>query len=206
MLEPAGGAGAGVVSTKAFVAVPQPIASIGGPPTDRRTKLPPVAAIPAVYVASATVAYVPTALAMSRWRPGPRSISVVQPTRRVALAPVADAYASSRPSRSIGAAPALVISTYSSEAPAPPVTTSAIRSPGDTGQATAGAWWPAAGGDPEAGATVRARVATDHARTNAARAARRARTIDDLPAGIRAAGLRCSGCLLPAAHLEVNRD
>src|SRR5664279_469619 len=95
---------------------------------------------------------------------------------------------------------------YSSEAEAPPVTTSAINRLDDTGQATVGASWPPAGGDPDAGAAVSDREATNHARTNAARAARRARTIDDLPAGIRGAGLRCSGCLLPRPHPELNRD
>ena len=43
------------------------------------------------------------------------------------------------PARSAGTAPAFVISTYSSEADAPPVTTSAIRSPAEGGHATTAA-------------------------------------------------------------------
>lgn len=93
---------------------------------------------------------------------------------------------------------------YSSEADAPPVTTSAINRPDDAGHETAAVVWPPAGGDPEAGAAVSAREATDHARINAARAARRARTIDDLPAGMREAGLPCSGWALSRAQPELN--
>jgi hypothetical protein len=58
-LEPAGGALAAVPSTKLFVASPQPTASIGAPPTTRRTIDPPVAANPPLYVASATAAKTP---------------------------------------------------------------------------------------------------------------------------------------------------
>ncbi len=59
MLEPAAGAGAGAPSTKAFVASPHPTASIGVPPAGRRTTVPPVAAIPVVYVRSAIDAQTP---------------------------------------------------------------------------------------------------------------------------------------------------
>ena len=45
-LDPAAGAGAGVPSTNAFVASPQPIASIGEPPVTRNATAPPVEAKP----------------------------------------------------------------------------------------------------------------------------------------------------------------
>lgn len=48
MLDPAGGAGATAVSMTAFEAAPHPTASIGAPPAGRRTRAPPVAAMPAV--------------------------------------------------------------------------------------------------------------------------------------------------------------
>ncbi len=53
-LDPADGADAAVLSTNAFVASPQPIASIAAPPTTRSATAPPVAAKPPEYVASAT--------------------------------------------------------------------------------------------------------------------------------------------------------
>jgi hypothetical protein len=56
MLDPAGDAAAAAVSRKAFVASPQPTASIGVPPVGRSVSAPPVAAMPAVYVASAWAA------------------------------------------------------------------------------------------------------------------------------------------------------
>ena len=63
---PAGGAGATEPSTKAFVASPQPIASIALPPIGRTASAPPVAAKPPLYVASAAAAKIPLALATSR--------------------------------------------------------------------------------------------------------------------------------------------
>jgi hypothetical protein len=66
MLDEAAGAGADAPSTNALAASPQPKASIGVPPTGRRTTAPPVAARPPEYVVSAVDAYAPAALAMSR--------------------------------------------------------------------------------------------------------------------------------------------
>jgi hypothetical protein len=50
------------------------------------------------------------------------------------------------------------------------------------------------------GAAARTSAATDQIRTNAARAARRARTINDLPAGIREADLGCRAAPLLGTH------
>ena len=63
MLDEAGGATAALPSTHAFVASPQPTASITVPPVVRSTSAPPVAAIPLLHVASATDAKTPAALA-----------------------------------------------------------------------------------------------------------------------------------------------
>ncbi len=87
MLWPGGGAAAAVPSTKAFVASPQPIASIGVPPTCRRTSAPPVAAKPPEYVASAVDAYVPVAFATSRCWPVTSSVSSVQVAFLVTVEP-----------------------------------------------------------------------------------------------------------------------
>jgi hypothetical protein len=87
MLWPGGGAAAAVPSTKAFVASPQPTASIGAPPTGRRTSAPPVAASPPEYVASAVEAYVSTAFATSRCCPVTSSVSSVHVAFRVTVEP-----------------------------------------------------------------------------------------------------------------------
>src|SRR5450756_1577252 len=89
------------------------------------------------------------------------------------------------PARSAGTAPAFVISTYSSEADAPPVTTSAMRSPVDGGHATAatgrrftigaGVAW--GRGGPPTNVASRSRLAS------APNAALLGARMDDLPAG-----------------------
>ncbi len=91
MLLPAGGAGAGLPSTNCPTAVPQPTASIGDPPIGRITRLPPVAARPSAYVASARAPKAPFALAMSTWRPGGTTTDEVHATRRETVTPLADA-------------------------------------------------------------------------------------------------------------------
>ena len=88
MLDPAGGAGAAVPSTKAFVASPQASASIGLPPTTRSTIAPPVAAKPDEYVASATAAWMPAAFAITRWRPGSRIVDADHVALRVTVEPL----------------------------------------------------------------------------------------------------------------------
>jgi hypothetical protein len=88
MLDPAAGAGAAVPSTKVFVASPQATASTGLPPTTRSTIAPPVAAKPEEYVASASSAKIPAALAMSRWRPGSRTVDEGHVVLRVTVEPV----------------------------------------------------------------------------------------------------------------------
>jgi hypothetical protein len=79
----------------------------------------------------------PAAFATSRCCPGERILGDAKLALRVTVAPEADAYTSSQPPRSAVAGPALAISTYSSEAEAPPVMTSATTNPPDGGQATA---------------------------------------------------------------------
>ena len=68
--------------------------------------------------------------------PDRRSIEVAHDAFRVTVLPVLVTYATSRPARSIGLDAAFVSSTYSSDAEAPPVTTSATSSPVDAGHAT----------------------------------------------------------------------
>jgi hypothetical protein len=87
-LELAAGAGAAAPSTNAFVASPQPTASIGVPPIGRSTIAPPVAANPPEYVASASGATTPAALAMSRWRPAASTVLAGHDALRVIVEPV----------------------------------------------------------------------------------------------------------------------
>src|SRR3982751_5052907 len=78
-------------------------------------------------------AYVPRLLAIKRCWPGPSGWLVDQGAFRVTVAPDDVAYTTSRPDRSTDWPLALVSSTYSSDADAPPVTTSATRSAPETG-------------------------------------------------------------------------
>ncbi len=87
-LEPAAGAGMAVVSTKAFVASPQPTASIGAPPIGRSTNAPPVAANPPEYVTSAVAAKMPAVLAMRMCWPAPSGWVAAQVALRVTVEPV----------------------------------------------------------------------------------------------------------------------
>ena len=140
MLEPAGGASAGVPSTNAFVASPQPTASIG----DRH----PPAGQPAPRQSRR--------FRPCRWRP--RSAHRSQPHWRSGHGgrdraawrvsqPARFGWRLFRPTRRRrprirsgrpGPSPAFVSSTYSSDADAPPVTTSAISRPLEGGQLTPG--------------------------------------------------------------------
>jgi hypothetical protein len=84
-----GGAAAGDPSTNPFEASPQPTASTGAPPIGRRTSVPPVAASPPLYVASAMAAKAPTPFATRRCWPGARRSGPLQATFRVTVPPVA---------------------------------------------------------------------------------------------------------------------
>src|SRR5215217_801865 len=128
MLEPAGGAAATVPSTNVLLASPQPTASTGAPPTDRRTSAPPVAANPPEYAMSAMDPYTPELLASRRRWPGSSGRGSVHAALRVTVDPLEVTYTTSSPARSTGAGPALTISTNSSLADEPPVTTSERRS------------------------------------------------------------------------------
>ena len=88
MLEPAGGAGAAVPSTKALVASPQPIASVALPPIGRMARAPPVADRPPLYVASAEAAKIPLTLATSRCCPEVSACGPGQLALRVTVVPL----------------------------------------------------------------------------------------------------------------------
>jgi hypothetical protein len=190
-LDPAAGAGAATPSTNVFDASPHATASIGLPPTARRTIAPPVAAKPPEYVASAIGAWIPAAFAIRRWRPGSRTVDDAQVALRVTVEPLDVAYTISSPARSTGPLPAFAISANSSEADAPPVWTSETTKV-EVGQATARAnvgifgigadtrgpgRWAAKAKD------VASRTRT-RANGRAVRPTRRVRDIDDLPAGL----------------------
>ena len=100
---------------------------------------------------------------------------------RVTVPPVLVTYATSSPARSTAADEAFVSSTYSSDAEAPPVTTSAISSPVDGGHATATCTEPSVS-DCVPGEAIAVALRT-RMRTAAAAAAIRARAIEDLRAG-----------------------
>ena len=191
MLDPAAGAGATVPSTNAFVASPQPTASIGVPPIGRSTIAPPVAANPPLYVASATGAKTPAEFAISTCRPGSRIVAAVHEAFRVTVLPVDVAYTTSSPVRSTATAPAFEISANSSDADAPPVCTSDTTSV-EVGHATAAAR--SAGneaaddGRPASASDARTR------RSSTAWPAPRTRSIDDLPAGAGGSRLQRVGC------------
>src|SRR6185295_10172575 len=102
---------------------------------------------------------------------------------------------SSSPARSTGDVPAFAISANSSEADAPPVWTSDTTSV-ETGHATAAAATPPAAPADRGESGRRAAAANDAASKARTRAsdraigpARRARDIDDLPAGCRVGGV-----------------
>ena len=123
-LDDAGGAGATVPSTKAFVASPHPIASTTAPPTTRSATAPPVAAKPPVKEASPRPTNEPAPLTTRiRW-PDARMVDTVHVALRVTVEPLDVAYTSSRPIRSVGPAPWFAISTNSSDALDPPVCSS----------------------------------------------------------------------------------
>ena len=188
----AGGAGAALPSTNALTASPHPTASIGAPPTVRSTIDPPVAARPPDQVPSAELAKAPSAFASSTWRPGSTGSDPVHAALRVTVVPELVTYTTSRPTRSAVAADALYSSTHSSDAEAPPVTTSAMTRPVDVGQLTAAA---RPGSNP--GPAVdgpRALKPRTSSRTSAADAANRTRAIEDLRGGRdRQAGQRVAG-------------
>jgi hypothetical protein len=81
----------------------------------------------------------PVALATSRCPPGTITRGAANAALRVVVAPDAVTYTSSRPFASASTELAFAISTYSSEAEAPPVTTSATTNPLDGGQAATAA-------------------------------------------------------------------
>jgi hypothetical protein len=224
MLDPAAGAAAEVPSMNPFVASPQATESIGVPPTGRKTTAPPVAAKPPEYVASAGAAKIPAPFATSRCLPGSRTRLADHVALRVTVDPVEVAYTSSRPMRSTARDPAFAISANSSEAEAPPVWISEITRV-DVGHATAAV--PRRGSAPagrlasESGATAVANDATIKTRTRAngkaVDPARRARDIDDLPAGLSdggpqrwfgpdGAGDGCSRRWLPADRSSFHDD
>jgi hypothetical protein len=91
MLEPGGGAGAGGPSSHGPLAAPQPTASTAVvAPWMRSATLPPVAAIPPAYSASAIEAKAPASFATSRWAPGAtKGAPTSQPARRVTVLPLA---------------------------------------------------------------------------------------------------------------------
>src|SRR5712671_6616828 len=133
----------------------------------------------------------PAALAISRCRPGARIVGAVQVALRVTVDPVEVAYTSSRPARSTASEPPLYSSANSSEAEAPPVWTSDTTRV-ETGHVTLAAsgstMGPASGCDAsgrcaDAAASGAARRARTRATGRANGPARRARNIDDLPAG-----------------------
>ena len=100
---------------------------------------------------------------------------------RVTVLPLLVTYATSRPARSTAVADAFVSSTYSSDADAPPVTTSATSRPLEGGHATSAcAVTPVGRAAPGAAAAV---APSNRTRTSAATAAIRARAIEDLRAG-----------------------
>ena len=125
-LLPAAGAGAGRVSSHALAAVPQPTASIARlAPTARSATLPPAAAKPLAYRASAMAEKMPASLAISKWlRAGMGGVPVGQVALRVIVAPVAVTYTSSSPSTESAPDVGLYSSTNSSDAPVPPVISS----------------------------------------------------------------------------------
>jgi len=180
MLDPAAGAGATVPSTNAFVASPQPTASIGVPPIGRSTIAPPVAANPPLYVASATEAKTPAEFAIRRCRPGSRIVAEDHDAFRVTVLPVDVAYATSSPDRSMATAPAFEISANSSDADAPPVWTSETTSV-EVGHATAAARTAGNRAADDVGPASASDARTR--RSSTAWPAPRTRSIDDLPAG-----------------------
>ncbi len=99
-LDDAGGAGATVPSTKAFVASPQPTASTTDPPTTRNAIAPPVAAKPPVYVASPSPTNDPMLFAIRKRRPGSRTVDDDHVALRVTVDPLDVAYTISSPIRS----------------------------------------------------------------------------------------------------------
>src|SRR5467141_886881 len=121
---------------------------------------------------------------MSRWRPGSRIVDAGQVALRVTVPPVDVTYATSSPARSTADDPALVSSANSSDADAPPVTTSETSSV-DVGQPTAAMSRPAPSRPPGSVGTTDPAVTTMTAinRNTTRVAARRTRSIDDLPAG-----------------------
>jgi hypothetical protein len=84
---PCGGAGATVPSTNAFAAVPQLTASITPPLITRSAIVPPVLAMPLLYVSSASDAKRPALLAIRRWRCD-GIVALDHETLRVMLDPV----------------------------------------------------------------------------------------------------------------------
>jgi hypothetical protein len=73
-------------------------------------------------------------LATSRCRPGSSGSGEAKSAFRVVVPPAAVTYSSSHPPRSAEVGPAFDISTYSSDADVPPVTTSASSNWDDEGQ------------------------------------------------------------------------
>jgi hypothetical protein len=143
----------------------------------------------------------PAVFAMRMCRPRSSSTAVDHVALRVTVDPDDVTYTTSRPARSTGVVPAFVSSMNSSEADAPPVSSSdTSRVDGDDDIAASG---PA----PDTVAPT-ALAATENTRTSAAAAARRVRSIYDLRAGGRGFGRtaatdrsRYTGERSPTAHL-----
>jgi hypothetical protein len=106
----------------------------------RRATLPPVAAMPLPYSASAIGAKAPSSLATSRCAPGGSgSAPRLHAARRVMVAPLAVTYTTSRPSSGSASPEGLYSSISSSLAFAPPVTTSLMTRWPTTASTVAGA-------------------------------------------------------------------